>query len=368
MTPSSTQPAPTTAAPSAERTSADALVDAGIALSRPLDVEHLYREAAAYARHVARGSACCLAAADGDAQPRVAYTTGYDDEDATALETRLASVWREALATGRVTHVRASGGVELTAPITGVDGMTAVLTVLTDEDVEQRPEHLAEVTHALGVIAAHTAAGMERVAQLRRLEQKHRLDTIGEVVTGVARELQNPLYGISSASQLLRFRVREDPVMELNVGRILREVERLNRLVTALLEYGRPSAPRLEPGDPDAVWDAVLEGERGRLETKSLLVQRERATPAHGHAHGHAHGQVHGHAHAHTHGRWRIDAEQLAHVFRQLLENAVDAAPEASDLSLASSVLPNGSWRCRLRNAGPPLSTETAGRAFELFY
>src|SRR5437868_13442941 len=102
MTPSSTQPAPAT--PTAERTSADVLVDAGIALSRPLDVEHLYREAAALARHVTRGTACCVAVSDGDAPPRVAYTVGYDDEDAVALETRLASVWRDAPATGRVTR------------------------------------------------------------------------------------------------------------------------------------------------------------------------------------------------------------------------------------------------------------------------
>ena len=33
-----------------------------------------------------------------------------------------------------------------------------------------------------------------------------------------------------------------------DVGRILREVERLNRMVTALLDYGRPDAARLAPG------------------------------------------------------------------------------------------------------------------------
>jgi signal transduction histidine kinase len=180
-----------------------------------------------------------------------------------------------------------------------------------------------------------------------RAERRRRHETIGEVAAGVARELQNPLYGISSAAQLLRFRVRDDPVVERNVGRILREVERMNRLVTELLDFGRPTPPRLTPGDPDAVWDTVLENERGRLESKSLLVQRTRAEPP---------------------ASCRIDAELLAQAFRHVLVNAIDAAPDASDLALASSVTPDGSWHCTLRNAGPPLAGEAQERAFEIFY
>jgi len=180
-----------------------------------------------------------------------------------------------------------------------------------------------------------------------RAERRRRHETIGEVAAGVARELQNPLTGISSAAQLLRFRVRDDPVVERNVGRILREVERLSRLVTELLDFGRVTPPRLAPGDPDAVWDAVLESERGRLESKSLLVQRERAAPA---------------------SRCRIDAELLAQAFRHLLVNAIDAAPDASDLALASASTADGVWQCRLSNAGPPLDGESLDRTFDVFY
>jgi len=171
----------------------------------------------------------------------------------------------------------------------------------------------------------------------------------------VAHELRNPLFGISSAAQLLRFRAREDPVVEKNVGRILREVERLNRMVTALLEYGRPTALRLQPGDPDAVWDEVLEGYRGRLESRALVLHRTRAAPPTPPA---SPASVH----------WALDPEQLAQVFVNVLVNAIDAAPEASDLVLASTVLPNRAWRCRLTNGGPAIPPETLARVFEIFY
>jgi signal transduction histidine kinase len=66
--------------------------------------------------------------------------------------------------------------------------------------------------------------------------------------------------------------------------------------------------------------------------------------------------------------RCLIDAEQLKQVYLNILVNAVDAAPEGSELSLVSSVLPNGSWRCRLTNGGPAIPPEVLPHVFEFFY
>jgi signal transduction histidine kinase len=179
------------------------------------------------------------------------------------------------------------------------------------------------------------------------VEQKRRLEAIGEVAAGVAHELRNPLFGISSAAQLLRFRSREDPVVEKNVGRILREVERLNRMVTSLLEFGRPHAVHLVTGDPETVWDDILEGERARLETRRLTIRRTRAE-----------GPV----------RTLLDAEQLGQVCRNILVNACDAAPEGSELVLVGQTSPAGGWRSRLTNGGPAIPPEVLSHVFEFFY
>jgi signal transduction histidine kinase len=118
-------------------------------------------------------------------------------------------------------------------------------------------------------------------------------------------------------------------------------------MVTSLLEYGRPSPIRLEPGDPDIVWDEVLENQRGRLESRALLLNR-------------------------TRGEYKalcaIDAPQLAQVLLNVLVNATDAAPEGSDLTLESTVLPSGAWRCRLTNGGPVIPANVLPRVFEIFF
>jgi signal transduction histidine kinase len=112
-----------------------------------------------------------------------------------------------------------------------------------------------------------------------RTTRKGRLAAIGEASAGIAHELRNPLLGIASAAQLLRFRVKDDPVIEKNVGRILREVEHLNAVVSALLEYGRPAPLRMTVADPDDLWHKVLTAKRGLLESKALVVRHHAASP-----------------------------------------------------------------------------------------
>jgi signal transduction histidine kinase len=347
--------------------SREALIETGLALSRTLDLERVYREVAQQVRRAVRGTAFCLALADEDtAALRTAYQFGYAPEHAgehasaggaaagtaggtgalARLEQRLLPTWLDALANERVAVRHAEHGVELTAPVSSPEGVLGAMTVRVDD--AQLPERLDEAMRVLSTLAAQTAAAVERAWLVRRVEQKRRLEAIGEVAAGVAHELRNPLFGISSAAQLLRFRVQGDAVVDKNVGRILREVGRLNRMVTALLEFGRPNAVRLAPGDPDLVWDDVLEGERTRLAARRLTLVRQRI--------------------ADDVGRWRIDAEQLAQVFLNVLVNAVDAAPEGSTLTLTSHVLPAGAWRCRLHNGGPAIPPEVLARAFEIFY
>jgi signal transduction histidine kinase len=178
-------------------------------------------------------------------------------------------------------------------------------------------------------------------------ESEPRRAAIGEVAAGIARELRQPLLAISSAAQLLRFRVADDPVVEKNVGRILREVERLNGFSAALLDYASPGSPHLVPADPDTLWDDVLESERGRLESRAILLQRVRAAPS---------------------TRCAVDVAQIKQLLSELLENACDAAPEGSDLALDSAVLADGSWRCRLHNGGNPIPPAALPRVFDLFF
>jgi signal transduction histidine kinase len=177
-----------------------------------------------------------------------------------------------------------------------------------------------------------------------RTLNRERVKISQNIAASIAHELRNPVFAIASAVQLLRYRNNDDPLIERNLGRVLRETERLNSIIAALLEYGRPDPVELIPGDPDAVWSDVLAEQRGLLESKALLIRhtpaRERALCA-------------------------IDRAQLAVAFGNALVNAVEAAPEGSDLVVQSSVERDGTWISALQNDGAPVESEILPHVFE---
>ncbi|MBL0170825.1 MAG: PAS domain-containing protein [Gemmatimonadaceae bacterium] len=328
--------------------SREALINTGIALAEAIALDQVYEEVALQLRRAVPSTGFVIALADDEtAEFCISHQQGYAESSPTvpSLAHRLRRTWLEALATGHVVRAHSAVGLEITAPLLSSEGVLGAIT-LCAEPIESA-QMLEEAERVLSVIAAQTAVAIERAWLVRRVEQKRRLEAIGEVAAGIAHELRNPLFGISSAAQLLRFRAREDPVVEKNVGRILREVERLNRMVTSLLEFGRPNAAHLISADPERVWDEILEGERARLDAKRLELRRSRSSPS---------------------VRCFLDAEQLGQVFRNILANACDAAPEGSQLTLASQLSPSGGWRCRLNNGGPSIALDVLPHVFEFFY
>lgn len=320
------------------------VLDAAIALAPTISLERALHEVAQQVRRVAVCDAIAIAVRDadlGDFQLR--QEIGFEEEPG-VLADALRPQWERALSDGAPVVRDLPHGKEITVPMFSGDVSGAITFVTSSPDSLDR---LHELEALIASIAAQAAAAIERAEAVSRLGQRRRLEAIGEVSAGIARELRNPLFGISSAAQLLRFRVRDDPVIEKNVGRILREVERLNAIVSSLLEYGRPAPTRVSAADPDTIWHSVLLAKRGLLESKALVVRHHPGEPR---------------------STCDVDAEQIAQVFVNVLANAVDAAPEGSDLTVISSALPGGGWRCQLHNDGPPILPEHLPRIFELFY
>ena len=320
------------------------VLDAAIALAPTISLERALHEVAQQVRRVAVCDAIAIAVRDADlGNFQLRQEIGFEEEPG-VLADALRPQWERALSDGAPVVRDLPHGKEITVPMFSGDVSGAITFVTSSPDSLDR---LHELEALIASIAAQAASAIERAEAVSRLGQRRRLEAIGEVSAGIARELRNPLFGISSAAQLLRFRVRDDPVIEKNVGRILREVERLNAIVSSLLEYGRPAPTRVSAADPDTIWHSVLLAKRGLLESKALVVRHHPGEPR---------------------STCDVDEEQIAQVFVNVLANAVDAAPEGSDLTVISSALPGGGWRCQLHNDGPPILPEHLPRIFELFY
>jgi len=164
-----------------------------------------------------------------------------------------------------------------------------------------------------------TALVMQDLSYQKKLEDEARrsetLARLGGLVAGLAHEIKNPLGGIKGAAQLLAQRFNDRPEVDEYTGVMIREIDRLSRLVEQLLTLGAPPALAHQPLNVHKVIHEVLALMQSELSAKRLVVrlQIDPSLP-----------DVRG------------DETQLTHVFLNLVKNAMEAMPENGTLTITT--------------------------------
>ncbi len=114
------------------------------------------------------------------------------------------------------------------------------LTVRADEG---RPDELGIAARGFdATLAALRRSQAELEAFYReRMVRADRFAAVGEIATGLAHEIKNPLAGLSGALELLAEDLAEDPRQAEIVGEMRHQVARLTHTMESLLSFARPA-------------------------------------------------------------------------------------------------------------------------------
>jgi two-component system, sporulation sensor kinase E len=182
-------------------------------------------------------------------------------------------------------------------------------------------------------------------ALTEQLIRADRLAALGQLTAGVAHEVRNPLGIIRASVQLME---DADCNRERVTGAaqvIKQEIDRLDRVIKALLDFGRPAAPTMRPVTVAQVLeDVALFSHTFATRARVEVIER----------------------YASDVPDVMADPEQLKQVFVNLISNAVQAMPEGGTLTIESGS-ENGFVFVRFSDTGAGIPDEVLSRIFDPF-
>jgi PAS domain S-box-containing protein len=92
------------------------------------------------------------------------------------------------------------------------------------------------------IISFSDITGLKKIQA--EMEKMNRFSTIAEIASAVAHEVRNPLAGIRTMSQVIDEQLAADAPHKEYTRRIIKQVDRLNELLTDFFTYARPPVPK----------------------------------------------------------------------------------------------------------------------------
>jgi two-component system sensor histidine kinase PilS (NtrC family) len=181
----------------------------------------------------------------------------------------------------------------------------------------------------------------------REVRRQERLAALGKMAAGLAHEIRNPLASMRGSVQVLAselsFSQDQSQLMQI----VLRESDRLNRIVSDFLTYARP--PKIERTVTDLA---------GLLsETIALLRNSPELRSDHSIGEEYPDQPVH----------YQGDPNQLRQIFWNLARNAIQAMPDGGELHVSLDARPNRDVTIAFSDSGTGMSREQKERLFEPF-
>ena len=182
------------------------------------------------------------------------------------------------------------------------------------------------------------------------LRQSEMMSLLGSLVAGVAHEVRNPLFGISSILDAFetRFSDRTEYIRYTSVLR--EEIGRLTVLMEELLEYGKPFRGELYLVSMDEMVSRSIRACMPAAEVAqvSLVGEVEPDLP-----------------------KIRIDRRRLSKVFVNLIENAIQHSPNGGTVLVQARKLSENKQEwvdCAIRDAGSGILDQDLPKIFEPFF
>jgi two-component system, NtrC family, sensor histidine kinase HydH len=189
------------------------------------------------------------------------------------------------------------------------------------------------------------------ITEMRRLKQEvarsRHMASIGSLAAGVAHEIRNPLSSIKGFATYFRERFRDNPNDRETAEVMIREVDRLNRVINQLLEYSRPLTMNRTPTSPQMIIRNALKLVEGRAREKGISIEADLPPEI---------------------GKIPLDADRIGQVLLNLNLNAIEAMEEGGTLRVALARQDARTLRIDVADTGAGIRQEDIPCVFDPYF
>jgi len=220
-----------------------------------------------------------------------------------------------------------------------------------DQRVEIRSgDEFQELAETFNAMAAALKRRDEQLREqaARKVMESERLAMIGQLAAGVAHEINNPLTGIVTYSQLLLEKNPGEGSTRSSLQKIVTQANRCRKIVRGLLDFSRQSKPDERPCNVNGVLQECvsLVANQALFQNIEIVRQLGEALPL-----------------------VPMDPSQIQQVFMNLILNAAEATPADGRLTLTTRVDPSGrSVEIEFADTGCGIQPGDLERIFDPFF
>ena len=188
----------------------------------------------------------------------------------------------------------------------------------------------------------------EEIERLHRtqMSRAEHLSTLGELATGLAHEIRNPLAGIAGVIEIIGRDLPSTSPARAVVKDVRLEIAQINRIVTDLLDTARPRPPQIRPSDLNTTVEHAVMLARQQVLSTPIKIELKKATDLPDVEH---------------------DSDQIHQVLLNLLLNAVQAMDGAGTVHVEISSA-SGFATVSVSDTGRGIAPEHLPNIFRPFY
>ncbi len=190
----------------------------------------------------------------------------------------------------------------------------------------------------------HDITNRKRVE--RDLLMAEKLAATGRLVRTLAHEVRNPLTNINLSAEQLESEVADNEELQMYLGIIRRNSQRINDLISELLNSSKPTEMRFEPMLVRDAVEAALRLGQDRMALKSIRLVKE----------------------FHCDCVLQLDAAQIQIALVNIFMNAVEAMEENNGVLTVRTTEAEGRCLISIADTGTGIPREHLGRLFEPYF